>query len=120
MRAWLGHYANDPTAWFVAWGRNVADAALEVDCAVAQPDLDSMRPLRGGGFVGFRARLAADRDGLEFTFESPAVRLDWMDGDRVERGVVGAVMDGRLDGSPRDPPVADNSGDGAVPAADAS
>src|SRR5262245_4302387 len=57
MPLYVGHYLGNPKEWFLAWGRDKMEAAEYVDCAMGEPDLRSMRRVRGPGFVGFRARV---------------------------------------------------------------
>lgn len=70
-RLFIGHYVGDPEQWFLAWGKDLEEAALYVDCEKGEPDMDSMREVVGPGFIEFRAKLAslqADEEGVPDEF----------------------------------------------------
>lgn len=67
-RLFIGHYVGNPDEWFLAWGKDLDEAALYVDCENGEPDMDSMREVVGPGFIEFRAKLAtleAEEEGEE-------------------------------------------------------
>ena len=46
---WLGHYAHDAKSWFVVFAETKDEAINFVDCEVAEPDYDSIKPIRHAG-----------------------------------------------------------------------
>lgn len=63
MPLFLGHYLGNPKEWFLAWGADKMEAAQYVDDTLGEPDLRSMKRVRGPGMVGFKAKLARDGSG---------------------------------------------------------
>ncbi len=63
MKAWLGHYLHDHKSWFVVFAATKDEAVNFVDCEVAEPDYDSVQPLRHSGMIGFSVK--PDPDGGE-------------------------------------------------------
>lgn len=84
MNVWIGHYKENPSEWFIAWGETEEEAWLTIDATDGEPDRRSMKLLTEPGLVSFRAALAKEDD-LEYAACQAygAVWLDPADGDHV-------------------------------------
>lgn len=65
MKAWLGHYGGTKKQWFIVFARTKDDAVRFVDCETAEPDYDSVRPLRFEGMFGFSVKPVPEGHGEE-------------------------------------------------------
>lgn len=60
VRAWIGHYMGNPREWFIVFGETVDEALHYVDCAWAEPDRRSLKPIRHVAAMNFKTELASD------------------------------------------------------------
>lgn len=74
MPLFIGHYLGNHKEWFLAWGRDKMEASQYVDDALGEPDLRSMKRVKGPGLVGFKAKVVREDDGEE-VFEYAELRL---------------------------------------------
>ena len=63
MRAWLGHYGGTKKQWFIVFARTKDEAVNFVDSETAEPDYDSVRPLRYPGMFGFSVKPVPEGQG---------------------------------------------------------
>lgn len=98
MKAWLGHYAGNPSEWFVVFAKTKDEAVNFVDCEVDEPDYDSVRPLEGEGMVGFT--VVRDKpDEVLFKVDEGGIVLH-EDDERIEKESLVAQRNGGKEVSP--------------------
>jgi hypothetical protein len=82
MKVWLGHYKGAPSEWFICWGQTKDEAINFVDCEVAEPDFDSVRPLEGAGMIQLAAVLPKpDDEEDDYDPDFPLARVTFVPGD---------------------------------------
>lgn len=92
MKAWLGHYGPPKRQWFIVFARTKDEAVRFVDCETAEPDYDSIRPLRGPGMLGFSVKPVPEEeqnDPSDIMYTMDPEDGDWLtfhgDDDRIRK-----------------------------------
>jgi hypothetical protein len=68
-KVWVGHYIHDPHRWFLVAARTKNRAIRLANSGDGEPNVDSMRPLRGAAIVQFSARLQPVPDAVDGSTE---------------------------------------------------
>jgi hypothetical protein len=90
MKAWLGHYLNKPSAWFLVLAPTRAEAELLADSTTAEPDLQSLRPICEEALFEFHAYIEPVQDGSYVDFgmgPSDGILIGEKDSQRIRRAL---------------------------------
>lgn len=77
MNAWIGHYKDNPSEWFVVWAKNKHEAFLQIEPIVGEPDINSFIELTAPGFVDFSPKEDKNLESFIYTPPKEDVQNGW-------------------------------------------